>query len=97
MQGFYFKRKFEKSLDAEIIISTGCLKGQFLAGLQAENYFLLIQKTKNPSIACRLFCLEVRTTKPLPGSLSESYTVSFFIPCRSFDKIFLKNNIEKYF
>ena len=42
MQGFYFKRKFEKSLDAEIIISTGCLKGQFLAGLQAKYYLLLM-------------------------------------------------------
>ena len=83
MQGFYFKRKFEKSLDAEIIISTGCSKGQVSAGLQAEHYLLLMSKIKISSIACGLFCLGVRTTKPLPGSLSESYTVSFFIPCRT--------------
>ena len=44
MEGFYFKRKFEKSSDAEIIFSTGWFKGQISAGLQAEYYLLMSKK-----------------------------------------------------
>ena len=42
MEVFYFKVKFKHPLDAEIIFCTGCSKGLFWAGLQAEYYLLLM-------------------------------------------------------
>ena len=42
MEVFYFKMKFKNFSGADILFCTGCSKGQVLAGLKAEYFFLLM-------------------------------------------------------